>query len=107
MQGSVFLQLGPQSQVIGHGRIVGSVGKAGDFWLVEYSGRPTYRRVFGLEALTNFAIFANEKDRANFLNPEPVVKPGPPAGEAAPATPAAETTEPAAEAAHTEALAAE
>jgi hypothetical protein len=69
MQGSVFLQLNPQSQVIGHGRIVGQVGKSGDHWLVEYAGRPPYRRVFNLEALANFAIFANEQDRAAFLNP--------------------------------------
>lgn len=69
MQGSVFLQLNPQSQVIGAGRIVGQVGKTGDFWLVEYAGRPPYRRIFGLEGLHNFAIFANEQDRANFLNP--------------------------------------
>ena len=69
MQGSVFLQLNAQSQVIGHGRIVGSVGKSGDHWLIEYAGRPPYRRIFGLDALSNFAIFANDADRAAFLNP--------------------------------------
>ncbi len=69
MQGSVFLQFGQNNVVVGAGRIVGGVGKSGDHWLVEYAGRPSYRRIFNLEALANFAIFANEKDRADFLNP--------------------------------------
>lgn len=95
MQGSVFLQLNPQSQVIGAGRIVGQVGKTGDFWLVEYAGRPPYRRIFGLEGLHNFAIFATEQDRAAFLNPpKPAVVETPVVTEAAtlvePAAPLAE-----------------
>lgn len=69
MQGSVFLQFGQGNAVIGTGRIVGQVGKTGDHWLIEYFGKPVYRRVFPLAALENFAIFATIEDRDLFLNP--------------------------------------
>lgn len=69
MQNSIFLQFGQGNAVIGTGRIVGQVGKTGDHWLIEYSGKPAYRRVFPLAALENFAIFATIEDRDLFLNP--------------------------------------
>ncbi len=91
-----FVQFGAANNVVGIGQIKGQVGKSGDFYLVEYAGRPPYRRVFGLDAMTNFAIFETVEDRTEFLTPPQQASA--PAGEVAQTPPRAAVAQPAADA---------